>query len=593
MAYTTPASNDLSDLMTKLLKEKKIARRFVERRHVQWDENYELYRNVVKTNRLTQRQAVQIPLMKETVKTLLSKIDDPPQVDWKEMSGDQAKEMVFQEKWNFDAERLNFEGIDLQDKKTVLLYGRSFKKLNWVDGNVTITPLDIYDVVIDPLVDPIDIETARFIIHQNIFRSLRDILADERYSADGKTKLKTYLASKDGVIQSNDNKEEYNRRVERLKSMGVLDSDFALFGAGDVVVNLSEHHTKIWDSSTKKFERRVVVYADDCVELMNESLMDLLGIDFYPFVSWSDDVETADFWSDGPADLVRTPNKIINIWFSQLIENRTLRNFQMFWYDSSRTDWVPQTYEPGPGKMLPAPSAPRDSIMPVDIQGLDETMNSIEFLIRIIERGSGATSTDKGTSEKKQITLGEVEMLVGKAMERTVSMAKFYRRSWQELAMKYYKLVEANDKKVQTLYKMGSDHRLWPKKISPIDWRSPVGYMPIVRSSSEQEAEQQKSLQNIIAVRQQYPNNPALNRIIQQRLLTLIDLTPEEMQEVKQMQDQIDQAMMMQAQGTMPGAEAAPPGEPPAPEQPASPTQAPQTDALIKDVQSRIAQLRG
>src|SRR3972149_3573872 len=96
-------------LMDKLVAEKTAANELQKRKHEDWNENYELYRNKVRTNRLTQRQAVNIPLMKETIKTILSKIDDPPMIDWEELSGDENKELIFQEMWNADSERLNFE----------------------------------------------------------------------------------------------------------------------------------------------------------------------------------------------------------------------------------------------------------------------------------------------------------------------------------------------------------------------------------------------------------------------------------------------------------------------------------------------------
>ena len=68
--------------MMKLKAEGTSASELQNRKHKDWDDNYELYRNKVKTNRLTQRQAVNIPLMKETVKTQLSAIDDPPEVEF-------------------------------------------------------------------------------------------------------------------------------------------------------------------------------------------------------------------------------------------------------------------------------------------------------------------------------------------------------------------------------------------------------------------------------------------------------------------------------------------------------------------------------
>ena len=45
--------------------------RWRERRHQQWTENYQLYRDTVITNRLTQRQSVNVPLIKATIRTLL------------------------------------------------------------------------------------------------------------------------------------------------------------------------------------------------------------------------------------------------------------------------------------------------------------------------------------------------------------------------------------------------------------------------------------------------------------------------------------------------------------------------------------------
>ncbi len=42
-----------------------------ESRHPQWTLNYELYRDTVIINRLTQRQSVNVPYMKKTLKTYL------------------------------------------------------------------------------------------------------------------------------------------------------------------------------------------------------------------------------------------------------------------------------------------------------------------------------------------------------------------------------------------------------------------------------------------------------------------------------------------------------------------------------------------
>ena len=537
----------LSEEMSRLQTEKKSAIELQKRKHEDWTDNYDLYRGKVKTNRLTQRQAVNIPMMKETIKTLLSRIDEPPEITWKELSGDELKEIYYQELWNEFGKVNNLELVDILDKKNVLLYGHSVKKLNINDQGVTVSVLDPYDALIDPLYSPWDLETARYVIIQNNFRSVREILADDKYTKEGKEDLKIWADTVPGITQSNINEEEWKKKLKRLQDMGLDSGKFAFFAGGDRIVNITEHFTERWSDSKKAFERRVVVYADDKIELYNETLEDCIGVDFWPFVRWSEDPETIDIYPDSVADLVRTPNKVLNVWFSQMIENRTLKNFQMHWF-SPVQGYTPQTYTPGPGVMLPAP--PGDDInkvlRPVEISGLDDTLEAINIVTQIVERGTGATAIEKGQPEQGQQTLGEVEILTGKANERATAMAKFYRLAWYEFAKKWCKLMEANAPKMVKLFKMGASGKAYPKSILKKDWQSDAGYEPIVESSSERESNETKSIQKWLFVLQQFPNNLALRTIAQQRELKLLDLTPEEL---KQVEEGEKQAAQMAQQG--------------------------------------------
>lgn len=540
----------LSSELERLKSEKKAGIELQLRKHEDWNENYELYRNKVKTNRLTQRQAVNIPLMKETVKTLLSKIDEPPEIDWKELSGDAEKELVYQEIWNDNSKENKMEIVDIIDKKNVLLYGFSAKKLNIGKHGVTVDVLDPYDILIDPLTKHWDLESARFIIHQNIFRTVKEILADDRYSKEGKEDLKIWADSPPGLVQSEQNKEEWEKKMDRLKQMGINHADFNYFAGGDRIVNLTEHYTKVWNLKKKEFEKRVVVYANDTIELLNETLDDLIGVDFWPFVIWAEDPETADIYSDSVADLVRVPNKVLNVWFSQLIENRTLKNFQMHWFLPGQ-NYTPQTYTPGPGVMLPAP--PGDDInkviKPVEISGLDDTLTAISSIIQLVERGSGATAIQKGETERGQQTLGEVQLLVGKAQERVTAMAKFYRLAWYELAWKWNRIMHANAPKFIKLFKLGRSGKIYPKRVFRNDWVSDTGYEPFVKSTSERELSTTQSIQKFMFILSQFPNNQALRRVAQKRMLELVDLSPEEL---KQVEEEEKQALRTQQQQLQP-----------------------------------------
>ena len=166
--------------LDRLLSERRTAREFQERRHQDWNDHYELYRNKVKTNRLTQRQAVNIPLMKETIKTILSKIHDAPNIDWREKHGDELKELIYQEIWNTQFKEKKFEWVDIVDKKNVLIYGISTKMLNLGKSGVDIDVLDIYDVVFDPLMNPVDID----LVHLHFSSSLGLLLQSSMSNSD-------------------------------------------------------------------------------------------------------------------------------------------------------------------------------------------------------------------------------------------------------------------------------------------------------------------------------------------------------------------------------------------------------------------------
>jgi len=575
-----PILKEVDTLLEKLKAEKEAANELQERKHSDWNDNYELYRNKVRTNRLTQRQAVNIPLMKETIKTLLSKIDDAPSIEWKELGGDEGKEIIYQEIWDTNFRENKLELADVIDKKNVLLYGISTKKLNISDKGVDIDVLDPFDVVYDPLMKVGEIETARFVVHQNIFRTLREILADDRYTKKGKDELKKWTNAPRGILQTHENLEVYRKKMDRLQAMGVSDRDFPLFAGGDRLINLTEHYTQMWEKD--KWVRRVVTYADDEVELLDEPLKDLLGVDFWPFQMWVEDPETTDIYSDSVADLVRTPNKVINVWYSQLVENRTLKNFQMHWFMPGQ-NYTAQTYTPGPGAMFPSP--PGDDInkviKPVEISGLDDTMGAIEALTTIVERATGATALEKGESEGGQQTLGEVEILVGKSVERAIGFAKFYRIAWYETCVKWSKIMHANKPRIIELYKVGGTGKVYTKRAYAADWNSKVGYEPQVTSSSEQEQNEIKSIQKWQFIMQQHPENMVLRKVALKRELELLDLTPEEQ---KQITDEFENPTQAQRQEQ--------PTQQQAQQQQAATAQAAQQDdGVVQEIQSSLAEL--
>jgi hypothetical protein len=434
------------------------------------------------------------------------------------------------------------------EKNNVLLYGRTFKELNIVDGNIKVTVPHRLDVVIDPRTDPLDIETAQHLEKLHIFKRLKTILASSKYTQLAKDKLKIHLQARDegnGVIMFTEDDTMESRRAT-LQSLGV--DNFEDLFAADIEIELNEHFTLIWDKDEKKFVRYVVVVADESVILYCKSLKETLGIEFWPFTTWGDDLDSDDFWNDGMGDIIRTPNKVMNGYFSSMLESWAYRSLGMSWY-LPIAGYDPQTFTPEPFGQYPAPLIPdgrggylsvEQVIKQMEIPELNDNMVSIEFLIKIVERATAATAIEKGVQEKGQMTLGEVEQLVQSTTERIVSIAKFYRRSWKEFAYKWREMLKAahqSTNKPFILYKKGANDNYYEKKIYPKDWISAQGYKERVKSSTEQEKENNKTLQKAAYLKQNYPDNVAVQKVVLRRVIGDMNLSPDEMKEIEDFEE--------------------------------------------------------
>ena len=507
---------------------------YQERRHPDWRENYSLYRDKTQTNRLTQRQSVNVPLMKETIRTILSKTDEFPDLYFESLSNDKQKEIFLNEYWNWWVVEDNFEIKDIVDKKQEGLYGRSTMKLNLTNGRPSSEVLEPYDWVVDRYADPSDIDnTSMYQAHMNIFRSMSQIEANPLYNKEAVSNLKRQYAESMGLSRSEENIKQLIARNERMEDMGLWDTQSPQLG--EAFLNLTEHYIKLWSPERKKLVIWLRVTADSEVLIMTP-LEDLLGINFFPFVSWADDVEKTDIYSDGVGDIVRTPNKILNSWFSQLVENRTLRNYGMTFYDATASDkWIPQTYEAVPWGWYPTAGNPNETTKRVEIPELSESLDEMSFVIGMVEKATASTATEKGVQEKGDVTLGQIKLMLQSSNDRINSIAKFYRPARRQFGEKWYKFMMANAKWIDAvkLQKKSYKGNYFEQEVSPDDWKDDAGFVCKVVSTAERNQKNIEEVQKIQAVAGMFENNIPLNRIMKKKSLDLIDgLSQEEIDEV-------------------------------------------------------------
>lgn len=534
-------------------REKEDSIRFKERRTEQWNENYLLYRDKVITNRLTQRQPVNIPVIRETIQSWISKIDEAPQLSFSargRSKRDKRGEVYVNEMWDFtyDAEKLELK--DNMEKKIVGLQGRTFKYWYYSEGQAKCSVIDPYDIDIDPRVNPFDLNTATYINHKNIFIPLRRILSNPTYRPEGKATLKHYLDSKSGILQAHTNQEEYEMRQARLRDLGAHNYDE--FRASDVLVELNRSFKLIWDSKENKFVRYLIVTAMDSVVLYAKPLKEAIGIDFLPWVSWASDPDINDIWSDGPADSTRTINKVINMYFSQDLENRTYRNFGMYFYNTQNGQFQPQAFEAKPFGMYGVPGNPDEVIKQMQIEPLADTTNAMEYLKNLVQSSLAQTPSERGEQLKSRTTLGEVQLNLQASKGRNEVVTKQYRSAWEESGRIWYELMKNNAVGTKTLFKRAKNGEMYTKEIAPSDWKVPAGYEAKVTLKSEQEQDDDVEFQKIQFVKQSFATNPAAIRIARRKELELLGWDPDEIDEVMQAEEQQTADPSLLPPGTVP-----------------------------------------
>ena len=522
-------------LISEHIRSKEDSKRFKERRFGQWNENYALYRDKVSTNRLTQRQPINIPIVRETIQTWISKIDESPKLRFEARDqGSRAKtaEIIFNEIYNYYYDKLKLDVLDNLDKKIAGLQGRSFKKIGVSKREVFIDIVDPYDIEIDPRCNPLDIESAAWLIHTHIYRSLKQILADNNYTEEGKSELKQFLDSKQGLIKAATDLETYERRKERLVNLGV--NNFDEYRASDVLLEINESYKMVWHDKEKKFIRHLITIANDSVVLNNKPIKECIGIDRLPFVSWAPDPDLIDFWSDGIADSVRTFNKVTNMYISQDLENRTYRNFGMYFFNTLNGTFQPRGFEAKPFGMYGVPGNPAEVVKQMDIQPLSDTMPTISWLKDMIQSSVAQTPLERGEQQKGNSTLGEVQLSFQQSSQRNTVVSKNYRRAWKELGELFYDLFKANITGSIKLFKKGGDGNYYEKDAIQTDWLLPKGYEVVVQLQAERDAASDFDLKKIQYVKNSFANNPTAINIAKKKELELLDWTDDEINAVMQ-----------------------------------------------------------
>jgi len=286
----------------------------------------------------------------------------------------------------------------------------------------------------------------------------------------------------------------------------------------------------------------------ECRKIMEKPLPELLGVNFLLFTSWTDDVEATDWYCDGVGDIVRVPNQIMNVYFSQMVENSVMRGYGMNFYNATAKEgWSPVGYTPTPWGFYPLPGNPSDVLQHIDIPELASHMEEMAMMKNMVQTATATPPVEKGDTPKGPQTLGEIQLMVAKADERLQDVPKFARIHAKQLGHKIQALVNANTDKLKPvmLYKKSASGKYFERMLDPKELRAPKGYNCVVTLKTEKEADSLKAIQKLRIARAEMPTNVPLMRITKERVLSLLDLPPDEKQQVMDFEDQLPAMPMM------------------------------------------------
>ena len=529
---------------------------YQQRRHPDVTENYILYRDKNLTNRITNRQSVNIPLMKYVIRTALKEIDDPMDIYFRNRDNDKQKEIFFNELWQAVKKDQKIDVRDIVDKKQVMQAGRSTTQWNIVDGKITFELDDFFDIFFDQFTDPTDIDgTCNYMAHRHIFKTLESLNQNKMYNKVALNELRLFYQSAMGVVKAGENAQSLQEKNQRAQEMGFGEVNTP--EVGDIFVEMTHHWVRLYDDELEEMCIYFIVTAEGKVLYFGKQ-EDVIGPtkdnywrNHFIKTSWADDVERNDIYSDGLADMIRPINKVVNAWFSQDVENRTLRNYGMNYYNSSIENFFPQTFDAVPWGWYPIPVPTNmkisDVVSNIQIQPLQDTLPAIQFAIGIAEKAAATSSTSAGQVNEKKVTLGEVELVLQESKDRLKTMSNYYVPAWEERATKFIKLIEAASDKIDAvqLFKKGYRGNVFTKTTTPADWMTENGYVVEITSKADVKNRTIEMINTLNAVRASMPDNIPLLDIYERKMLDMVDgLTPDEIKSVMDYQKNLRDSVL-------------------------------------------------
>ena len=499
-------------ILAQALKEYPIALKYRTQRVTVWHKNEDLALQR-KKKEIQGRHNILLGEMQGFEDTLMSKIDDPPVIKYTHTDeADTRKAEKVSKAWEKDSSitRGDWSFKDLLGKKQCVRYGRcAYKYYAESDPKYTsnLVLIDVYDLLVDPLAGGEDLEKAKFLGHDNIFKSIYELEDSSLY--DKRQVMLVKMALPRDETKKNDN--EQNEKANRASILGLTPDKYQ----SEETAKLCEWYT------TYKGQRFIVTFDHHSKQWIRcQPLKEVFktaeypnGDPLWPIDSWATNPDMFEFWTPSPDDQVRETIEAKSLLVSQAFDNRMYNNFGMKAYDINAFP-NPALLEPRWAGLVPFNGREngrsiQDNIYEFRYPALGDTQTLYDILDTEKSKNSGITPATQGLSEQdKKVGVMEGEMAM--AADRMGLFNKSYGRFWVKMGKRYLNGLKEHLNEDMAVKMIGEKGISWDK-LCKSDLNTDFD-IEIIGANAELSADARLTRQKIGALQAQV-NNPKFNQV--------------------------------------------------------------------------------
>lgn len=302
-------------IVAQALQEISFARTFKQGKTRNWKINEDLYYGR-KINQEYARANVDLGLMQSHVHTILSKIDEPLIFKFTKRKESQlTRANRLNALRSYDQYRDNWDIKDLAGKKQMLIYGRAIYSYyaDAVDGEYMphLENVDVYDFLIDPSANGIDIETAAFLGDYGVSLTRRELEQGVRDGRFLKQETETLI---DGQSNATEQPQEVVNQLNRTQDQNVWTTNKEISGSDKF---------KFWRWGTTFEGKRYYLLLTErgATAIRVEPIEEVFPSGLWWYWTYAAFLDLTEFWTPSFCDYVREVFMAQAVSINQMLDN--------------------------------------------------------------------------------------------------------------------------------------------------------------------------------------------------------------------------------------------------------------------------------